>query len=98
MNCERVRSLIDAYSTDELDLAAALDVEEHLRQCPACAADLESLRALRRTVADPSLRYAAPLELRRRISADLNQMDARKNPAPQLRIRRFALAAAIAAL
>ena len=41
MNCERARSLIDAYSTDELDLAAALDVEEHLRQCPACATDLD---------------------------------------------------------
>jgi len=98
MNCERVRSLIDAYSTDELDLAAALDVEEHVRECPACAADLGSLHTLRRTIADPTLRYTAPPGLRRRVSADLNQMDARENVAPRPRIRRFALAAAIAAL
>jgi anti-sigma factor RsiW len=98
MNCDRVRSLIDAYTTDELDLAATVDVEEHLHECPACAADLESLRALRRTVQDPSLRYTAPAELRRRVSDDLNRIDAMKTPAPHHRSRRFALAAAIAAL
>jgi anti-sigma factor RsiW len=98
MNCERVRSLIDAYTTDELDLAAALDVQEHLHECPACATELESLLALQRTIAGPSLRYAATPELRRRIAADLSAQGARENPAPSSRIRRFALAAAIGAL
>ena len=103
MNCERVRSLVDAYTTDELDLAAALDVEEHLGECAACAGEVESFHALRRAVAGPSLRYAAPPELRRRISAELERLGARSDsaplaPAPRRRAGRFALAAAVGAL
>jgi len=97
MNCERARTLIDAYSTDELDLAAAVDVEEHLRGCPACAEELDSLHALRRTIADPSLRYTAPLDLRRQISGDL-PIDVSRPRASAPRFKRFALAAAIGAL
>jgi anti-sigma factor RsiW len=103
MDCERVRSLIDAYTTNELDLAAALDVEDHLGKCAACAGELESFRALRRAVAGPSLRYAAPPELRRRISAELERLDRAQDPAPaapapRRRAGRFALAAAVGAL
>ena len=98
MDCNRARSLVDAYTTDELDLAAALDVEVHLRECAACAAELESIRDLRRTFAGGSLRYAAPPDLRRRISADLNAAGAREAPAPPRRPGRFALAAAVGAL
>src|SRR5689334_4298779 len=106
MNCERVRSLIDAYTTDELDLAAALDVERHLDECAACAGELESFHAFRRAVAGPSLRYAAPPDLRRRISAELERTGARQGSAPAApaapvarpRVGRFALAAAIGTL
>src|SRR5829696_7744233 len=104
MTCERARLLIDAYTTDELDLAAALDVEDHLKECADCAEELESLHALRRTIAGASLRYAAPPDLRRRIAADLSPAgDAREDsparvPASRPRVGRFALAAAVGAL
>src|SRR5436190_4495313 len=103
MNCERVRSLIDAYTTDELDLAAALEVEDHLKECAACAGELESFHALRRAVAGPSLRYAAPPELRRRISAELDRVASAGEPTARARVARprtgrFALAAAVGAL
>jgi len=98
MNCDRAHPLIDAYTTDELDLAAALDVEQHLKECPACTRELESLHALRSTLASPSLRYAAPPDLRRRVSVNPSSSDARQNPPPAFRINRFALAAAIGLL
>src|SRR4051812_28444095 len=98
MICERVRSLIDAYTTDELDLPAALEVEGHLAACPACASELESLQELRRTVGRASLRYAAPSDLRRRVSVELNNHNSVRDPASRTRINRFALAAAIAVL
>ena len=71
MNCDRVQSLIDAYTTDELDLAATFELEQHLDGCATCAGALESLHALRRTLADTSLRYPAPPELRHRIGVHL---------------------------
>src|SRR5215218_5437174 len=100
MDCERARQLIDPYSTGELDLAAALGIEEHLRDCPGCAGELESVRALRGAVTGASLRYAAPAELRRRVSTDLGAAEAEARPvaAPRARTRRFAVAAAIGAL
>jgi anti-sigma factor RsiW len=98
VNCERVRLLVDAYATGELDLPAALDVEEHLKGCGACAGALESVRALRQTLGGASLRYAAPDELRRRVLAATDAGGDRHRPAPRLRIGRFAPAAAVAAL
>jgi anti-sigma factor RsiW len=98
MNCERVRRLVDAYSTDELDLAASMEVEEHLQECRDCSGELESVQALRRSLSDPSLRYAAPPALRRLVCADLAALDVRKDPASRSRTKRFALAAAVGAL
>jgi anti-sigma factor RsiW len=70
MNCEAVRTFLDAYSTDELDLVGATQVEEHLAACPACAEELAELKSLRRTLKDPSLRFTAPAALRGRIEAN----------------------------
>ena len=47
MNCETARTFLDAYSTNELDLASATEVEQHLAQCLACAKELEDLLAAR---------------------------------------------------
>lgn len=102
MNCQRTQSLMDAYSTGELDLAASLDVECHLRACPACEGAMEDLKTLRQTMAAAPLRHAAPPALRDRIARDFQVNDrAARAPrfgAPRFRPRGLALAAAIAAL
>jgi len=98
MECERARLLIDAYTTDELDLAAALDIEEHLGGCAACARESESIQSLRRAVAGGSLRYEAPPDLRRRVLADLRPADAEAPRASRRRTARLAMAAAVGAL
>jgi anti-sigma factor RsiW len=69
MNCETVRTFLDAYSTDELDLVGAMEVEQHLAECAACTKELSSLRSLRGMLREPSLRYTAPTELRRNIES-----------------------------
>jgi anti-sigma factor RsiW len=42
--CEEQLPLIGAYHDGELDAAGVARVEAHLRQCPACAAELAALR------------------------------------------------------
>jgi anti-sigma factor RsiW len=97
MNCQRVQLLIDAYSTDELDLAAAMEVEAHLDDCRACAGALESVHAVRNAVAgDASLRQAAPPALRSAITAQLDVRDNRQMPRSFRGERRLMLAAAAA--
>src|SRR5690349_25121378 len=51
----RVR--LDAYHDGELSPAERSDVEAHLRDCPACAADLAAMRRMSGAFAD-----AAPRE------------------------------------
>jgi anti-sigma factor RsiW len=67
VNCHDAQNLIHAYHDSELDLANSLAVEEHLRECPACAAVLERQRALRAAIHAGSLSYPAPSDLRGRI-------------------------------
>ncbi|MDY7010182.1 MAG: zf-HC2 domain-containing protein [Planctomycetota bacterium] len=47
--CERAQQ-ISAYYDGELPASAVAEFEEHLRQCPDCAAELADLRELSRLV------------------------------------------------
>ena len=100
MNCDRVRLLIDAYTTDELDPSAALDVEDHFKACPACAGELDAVRTLRRTVAESAPKYAAPEALRRRLSIPAASEAGAAEPRhlPRTKWPRVALAAAVGVL
>src|SRR5687768_8965004 len=44
--CEQFLPLLPAYHDGELDPATRAQVEEHLHTCPACAAELDRLRAI----------------------------------------------------
>jgi anti-sigma factor RsiW len=69
MTHDEVRSLLDAYIDDELDLAAGLAVEAHLRGCAECTAWLAERRSLIGDLHAAALRYPLPPELNARISA-----------------------------
>lgn len=69
MTHDEVRSLLDAYIDDELDLAAGLAVEAHLRGCHECTAWLAERRALVGQLHAAALRYPLPPDLKARISA-----------------------------
>jgi len=61
MNCERNLELIGPYVDGELDLPAALDVERHLENCPACQQAHRRIHRLKVTVATGAPYYKAPV-------------------------------------
>jgi len=60
VSCTEPRELVHAYLDGELDLVRSVEMEEHLRECGACAASYERLRALRAALSASGLRFAAP--------------------------------------
>ncbi len=51
MNCRRVVNLISAYVDGELTGEEMLDIRSHLRECPDCEEEYESIRATKLMVA-----------------------------------------------
>jgi len=71
LSCELTQHYVSGYLDGELDLVRTIEMEAHLKACPACAQELESLKALRAAMKRSSLAYAAPPALRERIQASL---------------------------
>jgi anti-sigma factor RsiW len=72
MNCQQARPLIDPYADGELDAAGILELEKHIRDCPACALAWRNTQALKKSLKADSLFFTAPTELRRRVKAELH--------------------------
>jgi anti-sigma factor RsiW len=81
VDCEDLHSLLHGYVDGELDLVHNLEVERHLKDCPACTEAVEGCRALSNALADADLTHRAPAALRERVRAALPK------PAPA-RLRR----------
>ena len=47
MNCELTERYVPGYLDGELDLVRTIEMESHLKGCPTCAQELETLKALR---------------------------------------------------
>jgi anti-sigma factor RsiW len=71
MNCQQAKPLLDPYADGELEASAILELERHLRDCPACALALNNLQVLKKTVKSDELYFTAPAELRARLKAAL---------------------------
>ena len=87
MNCHEMNPLLHAYVDRELDVIRSLDVEQHLKTCPACAAARRSLQSLRSILRHSNLSYSAPATLRNRILSEIGEKpkEARpRNSAPWL--------------
>jgi anti-sigma factor RsiW len=67
MNCDQIKPLLHACADGELDLVNTLEVERHLQNCAACAAENKSLQALRAVLQKNDLAYRAPAALRKKI-------------------------------
>jgi anti-sigma factor RsiW len=73
VNCDELKPWLHGYIDGELDLARHLEMEDHLRECPACAASLRQLQALKHSLGDAAL-YHRPADgygLRQRILVPL---------------------------
>jgi len=47
MKCEKIKPYLAGYLDGELDPKTRQMVEEHIKQCPQCAAELEEMRKIR---------------------------------------------------
>ncbi|MDD5262028.1 MAG: anti-sigma factor [Methylacidiphilales bacterium] len=80
MECDQVRRVLDAFVDGELDVLRSMEVEEHLRACPACAGIVESQRALAQSFQEKLPRHSAPGALKTRIQALLREEAGNKVP------------------
>jgi anti-sigma factor RsiW len=95
MTCDEAEILLHALIDGELDAGHAREVENHIKDCPRCAAELAAFREMSKAVAGADLRFAAPLSLRRRIEASLPQT---KVPSRRAVLRGFAMGSAASAI
>jgi anti-sigma factor RsiW len=95
MTCDEAEILLHALIDGELDAGHAREVEEHIKACPRCAAELAAYREMSQAVAGADLRFAAPPRLRRRIEAALPQTRA---PSRRAVLRGFAMGSAASAI
>jgi anti-sigma factor RsiW len=81
MNCNESRQLIEADVDGELDLIRHLELEAHVRACPACTRLADSARARREALREALPRFTAPPRAVERIRASLRDEGAPRAPA-----------------
>ncbi len=69
MSCQTTQELMDGYLDGELDLIRNVEIESHLKGCPACAEVYNNSRALRAAVRSGAPYFQAPAEFRKRVRA-----------------------------
>lgn len=79
MSCDRAQTHLHAYLDSELDAAGSADFNQHLRNCPDCAAALEDEEMLRRGLQQSRLYSRAPAGLRLRVQDSLPGPRAQKS-------------------
>jgi anti-sigma factor RsiW len=94
VNCDAIRSLLDAYLDGETNLPQSLEIEQHLEGCQGCFTTWKNLRATSAWVHDAGLYRSAPAGLEQRIrrSIGLDEPAERRRP---MGPRFLAMAAAV---
>lgn len=67
MNCDDARVLMHGHLDGELDLADDLEVQRHIEECPRCASEYATQRAMRTRLKDEAFRFDAPPALKEKI-------------------------------
>jgi len=101
VNCELKQRYVPGFLDGELDLVRTIEMESHLKGCPTCAQELESLKALCAALQRCALAYAAPSALRERIQTSLRascMTDVRERKIKWLSLNIWQLAGAFALL
>ena len=60
MNCQECPDYIDAYIDNELDIATAILVKQHLRDCIPCQQLLEARKMVGALLDDPHVQFEVP--------------------------------------
>jgi len=73
MNCNETKEIIHGYLDGEVDLARSMAIEQHLKDCAACAAAHREQQSLRTAIAQGSLYFNAPKGLEKRVRSAVRQ-------------------------
>lgn len=95
MSCDFSGTLLHAYLDGELDPVRAADFERHLESCRECTNTLGAAESLRSSLQRAQLYETAPLELRKKIRAELKTPSAEGQHSRVAAWRWLAVAAAI---
>jgi anti-sigma factor RsiW len=68
-----VREFIHGYLDGELDLVRSVEIEEHLKDCGACAQTYKNIRSLRLAIGDSTLKFEPPVNFERRLRSALRR-------------------------
>ena len=82
MNCRDAEPLLHARLDNELDVAGAMNVDRHLLECRACAAQFAALQDLKQEIAAAQPAAAVrrqPVELAQRRDADAGVLRGRQD-------------------
>jgi anti-sigma factor RsiW len=77
--------MLQGFFDGELDAVHALQVEAHLAGCPACASELDGLKAVRRTISRNDVSWSAPDHVRIGVMQTLASEAARRTQPEWLR-------------
>ena len=69
MNCNEAATQVAGYADGEVDSARGRSIEQHLRNCAACAAKYQEVRALRARIRAELPYFTAPQALQQRLRA-----------------------------
>jgi anti-sigma factor RsiW len=73
MTCAEFQEHLDPFVDNELGLAEAQKIQQHLEQCPACEAIYASRLAVRESLQKPEVRFTLPEDLHSQIRAELSK-------------------------
>jgi anti-sigma factor RsiW len=96
VNCNEVRTYLNGYVDNELDLVRHVEIEGHLRSCEACSQVHQAQMALRSVLKSEDLYFRAPARLERQVRMAARRSERKPWP-PRLLTREWIGAAAAAA-
>jgi anti-sigma factor RsiW len=95
VDCQQLEPLLHAYVDGELDLSKTLEIEEHLRGCPACAQMHRSIQTVQSRVRREAVYFTPPAHLRARVRASIGSASAARLPTRFRRAPWLAFAASL---
>ena len=73
MNCPELENIVHAYLDGEVDLVRSLAIEQHLKECRACARICGERRSLQTAISGAWLYFDVPQGLEQRVRSALGQ-------------------------
>jgi anti-sigma factor RsiW len=96
LNCQATQQLIHGYADGELDLTKCVEIDQHLRECSACAQTYADLQALRTAIQDGAPYFDVPPSLQKRIQSSVGKATKAAPLTPVFPWRLLAVAASLA--